>query len=164
MRDCEVSEQSSSEKVLMTTGFALLFLTEPSSSPSIVKASSNSSTTIYVEWSPIPQHLIHGILLGYNIHYSNLDPERNGHVSTGSHPTGPTNSSTLIKSLFKFTSYRIRVSAFTVKGDGPLSDAVIVRTDEDGKGQCLVDIRYLFTEWEGRKGKYLTERSLRQIR
>ena len=93
--------------------------------------------------------------MGYHIHYTNLDPEGYGEVSTGSHPTGPTNSSTLIKSLLKFTSYRIQVSAFTVKGDGPLSDAVIVPTEEDGKKQCLVDIMYLLTEWEGRTGKYL---------
>ena len=64
----------------------------------------------------------------------------------GSHPTGPANSSTFLKSLLKFTSYRIQVSAFTVKGDGPLSDAVIIQTDEDGKGQSLVDVKYLLTE------------------
>jgi len=94
--------------------------------------------------------------LGYHIHYTNLDPEGYGDVSTGSHPTGPTNSSTLIKNLLKFTSYRIQVSAFTVKGDGPFSDAVIVRTEEDGKEQCLVDIMYLLNEWEVGTGKSLT--------
>lgn len=128
------------------TRSALFFIIEPSSSPSIIKASGNSSTTIYIEWSPIPQHLVHGILLGYHIHYSNSDPEGYGDVSTGSHPTGPANSSTFLKNLLKFTSYRIQVSAFTVKGDGPLSDAVIIRTEEDGKEQCLVDIMYLLTE------------------
>ena len=113
--------------------FSLPSLVEPSSSPSNVKASSNDSTGIYVEWSPIPLHLTHGILLGYHIHYVNLDPAGYGDVSTGIHPTGATNTSTLVKSLLKFTSYRIQVSAFTVKGDGPLSKAVFVRTEEDGE-------------------------------
>ena len=112
---------------------SLISLSEPSLSPSDVNASNKSSTAIDVEWSPIPKRFIPGILLGYHIHYTNLDPEGFGDVSTGVHPTGAGSASTQIQGLLKFTNYSIQVSGFTVKGDGPMSDAVIVTTDEDGK-------------------------------
>lgn len=112
---------------------SLISLLEPSLSPSDVNATNKSSTAIYVEWSPISKRFIPGILLGYHIHYTNLDPERFGDVSTGVRPTGAGNTSTQIQGLLKFTNYSVQVSGFTVKGDGPMSDAVIVTTDEDGE-------------------------------
>ncbi|XP_022795623.1 uncharacterized protein LOC111334195 isoform X1 [Stylophora pistillata] len=104
---------------------------KPSSSPSDVKASNKSSTTIYVEWSPIPKQFIHGILLGYHVHYTNLDPNGYEDVVTRIYQTGPNSTWILITNLLKFTSYQIKVSAFTIKGDGPLSDAIFERTQED---------------------------------
>ena len=62
-----------------------------------------------------------------------MDPDGFGDVSTGVHETGAGSTSTVIQGLLKFTNYRIQVSGFTVKGDGPPSHAVVVRTDEDGK-------------------------------
>ena len=38
-----------------------------------------------------------------------------------------------LKNLVKYKIYSISVSAATVKGDGPASDPVHVRTDEDSK-------------------------------
>ena len=35
--------------------------------------------------------------------------------------------------LEKYTNYTIQVLAFTVKGDGKLSEPIVVITDEDGK-------------------------------
>jgi len=104
---------------------------KPSARPSDVYANNRSSTATYVEWPPIPKHFIHGILLGYHITYTNMDPDGFGDVSTGVHATGAGSTSTVIQGLLKFTNYRIQVSGFTVKGDGPLSHAVVVRTDED---------------------------------
>ena len=111
----------------------IIFLLEPTSSPSDVNATNRSSAAIEVEWSPISKQFIPGILLGYHIHYTNLDPEGFGDVSTGVHPTGAGSTSTQIQGLLKFTNYSIQVSGFTVKGDGPKSDAVFVTTDEDGE-------------------------------
>ena len=110
-------------------------LTAPSKAPLNITARNKSSTAIYVEWSPIPQHFIHGILMGYHIHYINTDPEGFGDVSRSAHTTEAGRTSTLIQGLLKFTSYRIQVSGFTVKGDGPRSDAVVVKTQEDGKNE-----------------------------
>lgn len=111
----------------------LMLSSEPSSSPWDVKASNKSSTTIYVNWSPIPKQFIHGILLGYHVHYTNLDPNGYEDVITRTYPTDPTRTWALITNLLKFTSYQIQVSAFTIKGDGPLSDTIFERTQEDGK-------------------------------
>ena len=110
--------------------FFLLLLSEPSMVPSNIKATNRSSTAIYVEWSPIPQQFIHGILLGYNIIYTT---KAFGDVSTGVHVTKAGSTSTLIQDLLKFSNYSIQVSGFTAKGDGPLSQEVFVRTDEDCK-------------------------------
>ena len=118
--------------VFMIT-ISLISLLEPSLSPSDVNASSKRIIAIDVEWSPIPKQFVPGILLGYHIHYTNLDPEGFGDVSTGVHSTGAGSTSTQIQGLLKFTNYSIQVSGFTVKGDGPMSDAVIVTTDEDGE-------------------------------
>ena len=35
--------------------------------------------------------------------------------------------------LEKYTNYSIQVSAFTVKGEGNLSEPIVVITDEDGE-------------------------------
>ena len=110
-------------------------LAAPSMAPLDVTASNRSSTAIYVGWSPIPQQFIHGILMGYHLHYINTDPEGFGDVSRGVHTTETGRTSVLIQGLLKFTNYRIQVSAFTVKGDGPRSDAFVVKTEEDGKNE-----------------------------
>ena len=38
-----------------------------------------------------------------------------------------------LKDLEKYTEYSITVLAATIKGDGPTSNPIIVRTDQDGK-------------------------------
>ena len=111
----------------------VLLLTAPSMAPLDVTASNRSSTAIYVGWSPIPQQFIHGILMGYQLHYINTNSEGFGDVSKGVHTIETGRTSALIQGLLKFTNYRIQVSAFTVKGDGPRSDVVVVKTEEDGK-------------------------------
>ena len=40
--------------------------------------------------------------------------------------------------LEKYTNYTIQVLAFTVKGDGKLSEPIVVITDEDGKYQITI--------------------------
>lgn len=113
----------------------VVLLTAPSMAPLDVTASNRSSTAIYVGWSPIPRRFVHGILMGYHVHYINTDPEGFGDVSRGVHITETGRTSALIRGLLKFTNYRIQVSGFTVKGDGPRSDVVVVKTEEDGKNK-----------------------------
>lgn len=106
---------------------------EPSKPPSAVNVLNKTSTTVQVKWSPIPQNLVHGILRGYHIHFKNVNPAGFGDVSPNIQSVGESNTSFLIQGLLKFTAYTIQVSGYTVKGDGPLSNVVTVRTEEDGK-------------------------------
>ena len=62
-----------------------------------------------------------------------MNPAGFGVVSPDIQSVGATSTSFLMQGLLKFTEYTIQVSGYTVKGDGPLSSAVIVRTEEDGK-------------------------------
>ena len=92
-----------------------------------------TSTTVQVKWSPIRQNFVHGILRGYHIHFKNVNPAGFGVVSPDIQSVRASNTSFLMQGLLKFTEYTIQVSGYTVKGDGPLSNAEIVRTEEDGK-------------------------------
>ena len=40
--------------------------------------------------------------------------------------------------LEKYTNYTIQVLAFTAKGDGKISEPIVVITDEDGKYQITI--------------------------
>jgi len=42
-----------------------------------------------------------------------------------------------LTNLKEYVNYSIAVFASTVKGDGPSSDSIIVRTDQDGKFSML---------------------------
>lgn len=105
----------------------------PSKPPSTVYTFNRTSTTILVKWSPIPQNSTHGILLGYHIHFKTMNPVGFSNVVPDIQSARASSTSSLIQRLLKFTEYTIQVSGYTVKGDGPLSNAVVVRTDEDGK-------------------------------
>lgn len=43
------------------------------------------------------------------------------------------NTSLVVKNLKKYTEYSFRISAFTSKGEGNVSESISVSTDEDGK-------------------------------
>lgn len=51
-----------------------------------------------------------------------------------------TEQTSVISGLEKFTEYNISVLCFTEPGDGPLSDFVLVRTNEDSKFSYQFDI------------------------
>lgn len=42
-------------------------------------------------------------------------------------------TSASLTDLSKFTEYKIQVAAFTVKGHGPRTQEIVLRTSEDGK-------------------------------
>ena len=48
-------------------------------------------------------------------------------------PAGPNDRQANLRGLGEFVKYNISVVAFTVKGDGPPSVVVVVKTDEDSK-------------------------------
>ena len=90
-----------------------------------------SSTSLLVQWSPVPEEDRNGIILGYQIMYrrSGTDEALNSKCCI------PDTSASQIASLRKFTVYDVHVLAYTAKGHGPLSDAVRARTAEDSKSR-----------------------------
>ena len=105
------------------------FFLVPSQAPADVLLFNTSSTSLKAVWGPVPGCCRHGIILGYrlflkdNIFGSSV---RNETAASGEYEFE-------FSSLMKFYGYSISILAFTVKGDGPLSENLSAMTEEDGK-------------------------------
>lgn len=87
-----------------------------------------SSTSLRVDWREVNKSERNGIILGYNIEYT--DPEgvpRYDNVTPGS------TLFTIVTKLKVLTWYNVSVAAYTKVGLGPRSRAVPVSTDEGSK-------------------------------
>lgn len=112
--------------------FLKFFFPEPSKPPPSVSARKINSRNISVSWSAIPRQDIPGYLQGYTIYYSAVDHNTMYKTLT----VGPLETSTHISGLERYTMYKVQVSGFTIKGDGPRT-ATYVRTDEDGEWENI---------------------------
>jgi len=104
----------------------LLLFAEPNAPPSNVKGHNTSSTSIFVQWSNVPAADQNGVILSYTITYKAL-PGGSPQTKVVSAPR----TQATLTGLNEFTNYSITVFASTVKGDGNVSEPVIVITDED---------------------------------
>ena len=102
--------------------------TEPGAAPNIVKRQTWSSTEILVEWEEVPAAQRHGDITHYTVIYWKTE----GGGEERKVVYAPTRNLILTK-LTKFTNYSIKVSASTIKGEGPASNPVVVPTDQDSK-------------------------------
>ena len=104
------------------------FFSGPNAPPSNVRGQNSSSTSIFVQWSNVPAADQHGVILSYTVTYKALPvgSQRTKVVSA------PTTHATLTD-LNEYTNYSITVFASTIKGDGNLSEPIVVITDEDSK-------------------------------
>ncbi|RMX41265.1 hypothetical protein pdam_00012375, partial [Pocillopora damicornis] len=100
----------------------------PSLPPSKVTAHNTSSTSLLMTWGEVPKGFIHGILRGYRVFYRRTDDEESYYLNS---TTEPTERKLHITGLKKFTEYSVKVLAFTIKGDGEVSNNISVMTDED---------------------------------
>jgi len=104
-----------------------LSLAVPSAAPKITSAYNTSSTSISVHWTPIPENVTNGILLGYKVIFRIRDlPETEQLLTIRNQST-----SVELQGLKAFREYVIFVEGFTVKGSG-INDSVACTTDEDG--------------------------------
>ncbi len=80
---------------------------------------------IHVSWEPVPEGFVHGILLGYRIFYTVIsiagEDIRRPTLNT---TTNQTALSITLSGLLNYAVYEIRVTAFTVKGDGAISHSI----------------------------------------
>jgi len=119
----------------------------PSAAPRQVQGRAVNSTIILVTWSPPPVARQNGVVVHYRLLYVAAD--RDHHVGgsaavrgRGRDVTrsvqsvivpGTSQLSHIITALDRFTQYKIWIAASTRAGEGPLSDVVVVQTDEDGQ-------------------------------
>ena len=104
------------------------FFSEPGAPPDNVRAWNTSSTSISVKWDEVPVDKQHGEILRYTVRYWMTEEDAPGAKAVIS-----SIREVELKNLVKYKYYSTSVSAATVKGDGPASDPVHVRTDEDSK-------------------------------
>jgi hypothetical protein len=81
-----------------------------------------------VSWAQVPEGSAHGIILGYRILYRRSNDSNTSHLIDTAHAH---NFTSVLRRLDKYTEYRIKMMAFTKKGNGNASDEITVYTDED---------------------------------
>ena len=116
-----------------TIVFLVVLCSVPGAAPQPVEGRNTSPTSILVTWGEVPADKQHGIILEYSVIYkkSVVDTETKERVVT---PSIQFNSRRIeLTKLTEYTSYSIQVLAATVKGDGPRSEPITVRTDQDSK-------------------------------
>ena len=117
----------------------MLFSAVPSGSPTVVTATS-TSTTITVHWEPVECIDSNGVITGYSIQYVEVE-------SGTSETVIVTDGSILqlrIEDLSTTTDYSVAVAAVNSVGTGDYSDPYLITTDSECvmstlscKDQCL---------------------------
>ena len=128
----------------------------PSLPPQDIKIQNSSSTSISVQWKPIPKYHVNGILLGIKLFYRSAPRDNSIVFSSRARRSTeedwseytiitlqPGALSYEMTSLKKFTNYSVSILGFTSKGDGNVSQQFVVSTDEDGQYD-RVDILHMF--------------------
>ena len=106
----------------------ILWLVEPSAPPADVQGHNTSSTSIWVDWDNVSVTDQNGIILTYTVTYMAL-PDETPQSKVMIAPTTQAN----LTGLTKYRNYSITVFSSTAKGDGNVSEPIIVITDEDSK-------------------------------
>ena len=84
-------------------------------------------------WDEVTADQQNGIITGYTITYQSQTENDNGIVKVNGSVR-----QTELTNLKEYVKYYITVFASTVKGDGPASGPIVVRTEQDSK--------YIFTD------------------
>ena len=103
-------------------------MVEPNAPPSNIKGYNTSSTSIFVQWGNVPAADQNGVILSYTVTYKAFP---NGIPQTT--VVNPPTTEVTLTGLNEYTNYSITVFASTAKGDGNVSEPIIVITDEDSK-------------------------------
>ena len=141
-------------KILLKQCF-LIFLSvypEPNAPPSNVQGRNISSTSILVQWGDVPAADQNGIILSYTVTYIALP----GGTPKAEVVIAPTTETTLT-GLNEYTNYSITVFASTVKGDGNVSEPIIVITDGDSK------LLFRILSYTQKRQLFINERSRKNL-
>lgn len=100
----------------------------PDAPPESLKAWNLSSSSLYVQWDPIPFGYRNGKILRYKVEIKAEEQSRERHKATKYTEA----TSLTLRGLQKYSKYVVTVSGITRRGEGPTRSKV-VQTDEDGK-------------------------------
>lgn len=103
-----------------------MYLVVPSKAPVGLRAVNSSGPfSIIVSWKPVPDCFVHGILRGYRVLYKLLTiAEESVEAETVIKTTDEKTLTTTLEGLENYGVYDIRVLAFTIKGDGAVSQSI----------------------------------------
>ncbi len=113
-------------------------LAAPSNSPQnvTVDAGTPPTTSLEVNWDPVPQIDQNGIIILYEVRYDPLETF-GGQITTGyKNTTSGSELMITLEDLQEYVEYNISVRAYTSVGAGPFSDGIVRRTEEDSKSNC----------------------------
>ena len=104
----------------------------PSSPPSNVIATAVSPTSIMVTWDMVPPIDQNGVITMYEVLHEPLETF-NGAIMSSTTTVGGMTLTAVLDGLEEYVNYYISIRAYTSAGEGPYSDGVIERTNEDGE-------------------------------
>jgi hypothetical protein len=125
---------SKPRQLRFSCSFLHVRVTAPSASPQNVRGRALNSTSIIVTWKAPPPESHNGVLTKFRLLYVNTldDDEASDGEIVHSVDVPPTDSSYVMGGLAKWTPYKLWIAASNSAGEGPLSDVIVVQTDEDG--------------------------------
>lgn len=85
------------------------------------------SSSVSITWERIPERFRNGIIKGYHIEYH---PEDENKTAVPKENVNGNFTSHILKSLRKFTTYTIKVAAYTKAGIGPLFITTFKTSDD----------------------------------
>lgn len=109
----------------------------PSAAPDNVKVQVLNSTLAEVQWTPVPPKSVRGRLRGYKIHYRcERSPHRHHahHCDQMTEIFNPNKTRGKLPNLHPYSVYSLSVTAFNVKGEGPVSSPHHFETPEGVPG------------------------------
>jgi len=99
----------------------------PAAPPQNISGFNISKHDIRVFWEEVPSRDVNGILLGYRVIFNETSDE------FFSESVEVPRMNVTLSFLRPYTFYSVQVLAYTIKGDGPKSPPIIIRTEEEGK-------------------------------
>lgn len=101
------------------------YATAPSGSPQNIGALPTSSRTLFLSWDPPPRPQRNGEITLYTINVTVLENGETFQVTSDA-------SNLTLSSLRPYYTYSFIITASTIVGEGPFSEALTIRMPEDG--------------------------------